>query len=298
MGFIYVIIGLVAFVTLYDYVTSKSWQQITSSNRNELVFGHRNRGYGAYVLRTYYEKRMLLITFILLIVLTAVFGVYFYIRSLPVEKEDTNKMMGEMVSMDMMKPKKEATPPPPPPPPPPPKETPPPVKTVAFPPPIVSDRDDEEPIEIPDENTNVGKETKDGVDDPFAFNPDDEEGTPEFKENKVVEQKIEPYTFVDEEAEYPGGFAGVMQFINDNYKYPDIAREMQIQGKLYVRFVVNTDGTVSDVSIEQKMVPSCPECDSEALRVIRKLNGWKPGKIAGRSVPQWYVLPISLSLGN
>ena len=69
---------------------------------------------------------------------------------------------------------------------------------------------------------------------------------------------------------------------------------MQIEGKLYVRFVINTDGTVSDVSLEQKMVPSCPECDTEALKVIRKMNGWTPGKIGGKPVAQWYRLPISL----
>ena len=106
----------------------------------------------------------------------------------------------------------------------------------------------------------------------------------------------EPYTYVDVEAEYPGGFAQLMQFISENYNYPDVAQKNHIEGKLYVRFVVNEDGTVSDVSLDQKMVPSCPECDTEAIRVIRKLNGWTPGKIAGKPVRQWYIIPISLSL--
>lgn len=105
-----------------------------------------------------------------------------------------------------------------------------------------------------------------------------------------------PYSFVDEEAEYPGGLVGIMQFVGENYIYPDVALENQIEGKLYVRFVVNTDGTVSNVSIEQKMIPSCPECEKEAIRVIRKMNGWKPGRVAGKRVPQWYIIPISLDL--
>jgi len=171
---------------------------------------------------------------------------------------------------------------------------PPPVKTVTYPPPIVSDRKDEKMIEIPD-SSNLGKETKEGI-DPFAIQSEDEWAMPEFKENKVLENNEQPYTFVDEEAEYPGGFAQIAQFISNNYNYPDIAREMGIQGKIYVRFTINTDGTVSDVSIEQKMVPSCPECDAEAIRIIRQLNGWSPAKVAGKKVPQYYILPIQLSL--
>jgi len=61
MGVTVAIILLVAFVTLYDYFTSKTWQQVTSSNRNDLVFENRNRTYGAYVLRRDYDKRLMTI---------------------------------------------------------------------------------------------------------------------------------------------------------------------------------------------------------------------------------------------
>jgi protein TonB len=285
MEVIIAIIVLVAGITLYDYFTARSWQQVTSEIRNEIVFDGRNREYGAYILRTEYDKRLMLIMFSLLAVIGLSYGTYIVIKNLPEEKlppppVDTSQFTVQAPPVE------EDVPPPPPEEPPPPME-----KTVAFTPPIVVDIpvEDQIPIQEDMEDTKASTETNETDNVSFEFQPE----TPQVKE--VEEKEPEIYTYVDEDPEFPGGYAAMMAFIQKNFNYPQVAIENNIQGKCYVKFVVKGDGSVSGVQVERG-IAGCPECDKEAMRVVRMMPGWKPGKVNGKSVSTLYRLPINFAL--
>lgn len=93
--------------------------------------------------------------------------------------------------------------------------------------------------------------------------------------------------------EYPGGINGIMSFLSSNLVYPQEAFENNIQGRVLVQFVVDTKGNVSNVEIREGVHPLLNE---EAVRVVKMLNGWTPGKYQGKPVNVWYVLPVSFKL--
>ena len=106
---------------------------------------------------------------------------------------------------------------------------------------------------------------------------------------------LEVFTVVEEMPEYPGGDKALMEFIAGNIQYPEVARQKQIQGRVIVRFVVNYDGTVGQVMILRGVDPSL---DNEAVRVMKMLPVWKPGKQGGKPVNVWYNIPVTFALGG
>lgn len=285
MEVILAIIGLVAGITLYDYFTARSWQQVTSDIRNEMVFDGRNRSYGAYVLRTEYDKRLMLIMFSLLAFIGLSYGTYIFIKNLPEEKlppppVDTSQFTVQAPPVE------EDTPPPPPEEPPPPME-----KTVAFTPPVVVDIPVEDQIPIQEDMEDTKASTETNETDNVTW-----EVQPEVELVQELEQKEpEIYTYVDEEPEYPGGHPAMAAFLQKNLNYPQVAQDNNLQGKCYVKFVVNGNGSVSSVQVERG-IAGCPECDKEAIRLVKMMPGWKPGKVNGKSVPSWFRLPINFAL--
>ena len=113
------------------------------------------------------------------------------------------------------------------------------------------------------------------------------------KETNLLPEKIDPVFFVEVMPEFPGGELEMMAFLGKNIKYPQDARELGIQGKVYVVFVVNTDGSISDIKISRGVFSSC---DREAMRVVQSMPKWKPGKQNGTAVPVYFNLPISYVL--
>ena len=110
---------------------------------------------------------------------------------------------------------------------------------------------------------------------------------------EVVEKKEEEiFTFVDEEAQFNGSIG---EFIQKKLVYPQTAIELGVQGKCYLKFTVNTDGSIADVHVVRG-VPDCPECDKEATRVIRAMPNWKPGKMNGKEVRTYVQVPINFTL--
>jgi TonB family protein len=101
--------------------------------------------------------------------------------------------------------------------------------------------------------------------------------------------------FVDEEAEFPGGYQAMMAFIYKNLKYPETAIENNVQGKCYLRFVVSLSGTISNITVT-KGVPDCPECDKAAIKVIEAMPNWKPGKLNGLIVSSHCPIPIIFAI--
>lgn len=112
------------------------------------------------------------------------------------------------------------------------------------------------------------------------------------KEEKE-EESAEVFFIVEDMPEFPGGEMALRAYIANAIKYPVIAQENGIQGKVYVTFVVGKDGSVSDAKIARGVDPSI---DKEALRVVNSLPKWKPGKQRGKPVNVSYTVPINFVL--
>jgi periplasmic protein TonB len=99
--------------------------------------------------------------------------------------------------------------------------------------------------------------------------------------------------YVPEKAEFPGGYKEFQKFIRDNYEYPRADRRIGTQGKIMVQFVVEKNGSITDIKILKGLSVSC---DAEAIRVLKKVPAWKPAKQRGRNVRNRITLPIQLKL--
>ena len=107
------------------------------------------------------------------------------------------------------------------------------------------------------------------------------------------EEDTEVFVIVEDMPEFPGGELALRQWISNNVKYPVIAAENGVQGKVYVTFVVDRDGSVTNARIARGVDPSL---DQEALRVVNNLPKWKPGKQRGKPVRVSYTVPINFQL--
>lgn len=104
----------------------------------------------------------------------------------------------------------------------------------------------------------------------------------------------EVFLVVEESAAPQGGMQAFYEFVGKKLKYPAQARRMNIEGKVFVEFVVNRDGSIVDVKAIKGIGAGC---DEEAVRVIQSAPAWKPGKQRGKPVRQRMVLPITFKLG-
>ena len=112
-------------------------------------------------------------------------------------------------------------------------------------------------------------------------------------EAEEEEDEAQVFFIVEEMPEFPGGELALRKFIANSIKYPVIAQENGIQGKVYVTFVVDKDGSISNAKIARGVDPSI---DKEALRVVNNLPKWKPGKQRGKPVRVSYTVPINFVL--
>ncbi|MGV3610581.1 MAG: energy transducer TonB [Fluviicola sp.] len=103
------------------------------------------------------------------------------------------------------------------------------------------------------------------------------------------------YQYVDTSASFPGGMQEMLKYLREHIVYPSSAKEEGISGKVYLRFVVSDTGRISDVEI-LRGIPDCPECDQEALRVVKAMPRWIPGKMGTKSVNMYFTLPIIFKL--
>ncbi len=114
---------------------------------------------------------------------------------------------------------------------------------------------------------------------------------PEIEEEEVVEQEI--FQIVEEMPTFPGGEQKLMEYVVKNVKYPQIAKETGIKGRVFVSFVVEPDGSVSNVKVLRGIGGGC---DEEAMRVVKSMPKWKPGKQRGKAVRVSYMLPVNFQL--
>ncbi len=146
-------------------------------------------------------------------------------------------------------------------------------------------------VEVPDE-----EEIKEDLNLKF-----DVEVTEETKVEEVVVAPVEEkenvdevFSVVEESAEPKGGMPAFYKYVGEKIKYPAQARRMGVEGRVFVQFVVNRDGSIVDVTAIKGIGAGC---DEEAVRIVQSAPPWKPGKQRGKPVRQKMVIPIIFKLG-
>ena len=146
----------------------------------------------------------------------------------------------------------------------------------------------------------VSKSGYDDIEETFTFGKagvDIEKVMPKSVQNIVVEEKAEEdvvFHVSEENPEFPGGVRAMSKFISENLVYPRISRENGSQGRVSLRFIVDKDGSVTNVEV----IKSSGDVylDREAVRVVKSMPKWKPGRQAGKAVKVWFTLPVNFRL--
>ena len=105
----------------------------------------------------------------------------------------------------------------------------------------------------------------------------------------------EVFTIVEQLPSFPGGESAMMEFVYKNIHYPQHEMESGIQGTVFLQFVINREGHIENVKV-LKGIPGGPGCDNEAVRVIKQMPQWIPGKQGGKAVSVAYNLPVRFIL--
>ncbi|WP_448701718.1 energy transducer TonB [Mucilaginibacter sp. AW1-3] len=259
-----------------------------------VVFKGRNQAYGAYELRKENPKntnRALIIAILCFVFVLASPTIWNKIKGF-IPKADEKVKITDVVLM-----------PPPPldkakPPPPPPKEPPKPkVDQVRFPPPVVKPdnevREKDPPTEKELAVADPGQKEQKG-DPNQEVRIDEPVGNADVKNvTEAVDNQV--FTAVEIQPEYPGGEAALGKFLQKNIRYPAIAKENNIQGKVYIQFVVERDGSLTDIKVIRE--PGSGTGD-EAVRVLKISPHWKAGVQNGKPVRVQFTLPVNFSLGD
>ncbi|HZV44419.1 MAG TPA: TonB family protein [Saprospiraceae bacterium] len=270
---------------------STDWQR---KSIDDIVFEGRNKSYGAFLLRRIYDKHMsrAMISGVLffLLVISSPQIIAMIKGFLPEKKEVLTMKEVTLAEPPPIDPKK-------PPPPPPPEVKPPPIKDqIRFVPPVVmrdedvKNEEDPPPIDsLKDKEIAVITMKGDSSGRDASLDEPVEISAPVLEEPK----EEEPFKFVEQMPTFPNGETAMMKYLRDNIKYPNIARENNIEGRVIVQFVVSKDGDIKNAKVVRGIGGGC---DQEALRVVNAMPRWVPGKHNGRSVPVTFTLPILFEL--
>lgn len=257
----------------------------------EVVFANKNKSYGAYELRqqsaSNTAKSLLIASTIFILLFLSPRIAELFKGAEPVEEE----VKQVEVIMQSPPPVNPETPPPPPVQPPPPK-----TDQIKFPPPIVKPDElvrDEEPPTIEDlKKADPGQKTIAG--DPDADVVITTVAGDGPKQAAVVEDtKVYDFTSLEKNPEYPGGIEKFYEYVSKAVKYPQMAQDANIQGKVLLSFVVEKDGSLTDIRVDRKLGGGT---DEEAVRVLKASRKWIPGVQNGKRVRVKYNIPISFTL--
>ena len=136
------------------------------------------------------------------------------------------------------------------------------------------------------------------VDDDIDIDADADQETqiddyvPPVEDDEEVKE-AEIFTVVESMPEFPGGMGALMTYLAKNIKYPPLAKESGIQGKVFINFVVEPDGSISHVKVLRGIGGGC---DEEAVRVVKSMPKWKPGMQRGKPVRVSFTLPVKFTL--
>lgn len=258
-----------------------------------LVFQGKNKEYGAYDLRKTSSQRHLKALLIVMVIVVAGITIPTLVRTVVPEKKVDDIVIGP-VELTNLTTKQEI-----------PEENqikqlenvpPPPVlkASIQFTPPVIK-----EDTEVTQETVTQDELTEKKniaisvatVEGPTTGGTD----IADLEGNKVVVQapKEEIFEHVEQMPMFLGGQDELMKFLVNNIKYPVIAAEQGIQGTVILRFIVGTDGSVSDIQVVRGFDPSC---DKEAKRVLGLMPNWIPGKQNGRAVKVYFTVPVKFRL--
>lgn len=269
---------------------------LVSNEWTDLVFEGRNQAYGAYKLRKGTTKRN-----IWSIIIVAIAAVLLYLgltlqKMVEANREVENTQAVELSALEQKKKeakveKKEVI-----------KVEPEKIvekvkSSVKFTAPVikkdneVKEEDEIKLDEVEKSNKAVGAFTVEGNDEVGGevLKAKEEIATPEppkQEDNKV-------FDVVEQMPSFPGGQGALMKWLSDNIKYPVIAAENGVQGRVIVQFVVEKDGSVTDVNVAKSVDPSL---DKEATRVVKAMPKWIPGKQNGSAVRVKYTVPVTFKL--
>ena len=272
---------------------------LISNEWTDLVFEGRNQSYGAYQLRKSTGKRNLWA-----LIIVAIAAVLLYLGLQLQRMAEANKMVentqaGELAKLNTEK-KKEAK-----------------VEkkeiirqepekvveqvksSVKFTAPVikkdeeVKEEDEIKLDEVQKSDKAVGAFTVEGNDEVggAVLKAKEDIAAPEPPKHVVEETKI--FTVVEQMPMYPGGDAALMGYLRDNIHYPTVAAENGVQGRVVVGFVVERDGSITDVKVLRSVDPSL---DREAMRVVKSMPRWTPGKQNGSAVRVKYQVPVTFRL--
>lgn len=258
----------------------------------EMVFEDKNHQYGAYVLRKDSPKRHLKSIIIAVVFFTLAVSSPVILKTLlPKTKEKMVEVTSlTNVKMENNKKKDENKvldePPPPP------------LKSsIKFVPPVIKPddevSDEDQPktqAELNESKVNISVATVKGTDEENGVDVSELNKNQEIAGDGEVEK---PFLVVEQPPDFPGGDEERVKFLQQNVKFPTMAREAGIQGTVFVTFVVSRSGKISNVKVLRGIGGGC---DEEAIRVMKMMPDWKPGKQNGQAVPVQFNMPIKFTL--
>lgn len=268
--------------------------QLNSEEWCDLVFEGKNKSYGAYELRRNSPKRHLIAFIIVTIATFLAYLIPYFVRLISPAKE--KEVMLEVttlsdITMDTPEQKKEPevihveTPPPP-------------LKsTIKFTPPVIkADEKVNDQDEIKSQEELAQSKLSISVADVKGTDEINGKDIAELRENQqIANEEVEEKVFeVAEQAPaFPGGQAELMKWIQKELKYPSTAAESGIQGRVIIQFIVDKTGNIRDVKVVRTVDP---DLDKEAIRVVKAMPRWIPGKQSGEAVSVRFTLPIYFKL--
>ena len=269
----------------------------------EMVFAGKNKEYGAYQLRKGTSGRNIKALLILVIAAALVGG---FLAWKVIEQKQAEEQQAYMEAMELAKlqqqakkeekkkepakPKIEPK-----------KEIPVARETQKFAAPVikkdelVKEENQVKQMDKLDEKVAVGTENKEGTKDRLAeaVRSDIAVAAPPPPPAPKPEVSNKVFDVVEEMPHFPGGAAALQAFLSSNTKYPVVAQENGVQGRVIVSFVVERDGSITDVRVVRSVDPSL---DREASRVVRSMPRWSPGKQNGSAVRVKYTVPVVFRL--
>lgn len=274
---------------------------LSSKEWCDIIFDHKNKDFGAYVLRKNSIKRHNKAMFIVIIFIVVVFALSFLVTEIQQQiaesrpKDEIEQVMvdietapeeeeEEEVQERIEQPEPEALP----------EEILNTVKVTELL--IAEDEDVTEEDEIKSADELKETETAFGQTN-FDQGTDDRNVVREHKDEVIVEEKKpeveEVFRAVEQMPMFPGGDAALMKYLSSHIQYPTMAMENNVQGRVIVQFVVTKTGKIGEVKVVRSVDR---DLDAEAVRVCKSLPDFIPGKMNGQAVNVWYTLPVTFKL--
>jgi protein TonB len=255
------------------------YRHSTEKRINEIVFENRNKSYGAYVIRREYDVSLIKSFALAMFTLLTLAGVYKLIPPgkteviIPVKTDSTVIIP---VNLKPLEPK------------------------LKLPDKVIQVKQAANPVQPNNSPVVVDSAVKADPTKPVEQAPPQPKpatgaGADTSGHTAGTQPEVKtPYSYgVEHMPEFPGGISALMDYLATHIRYTEMAIAARVNGTLILRFVVGTDGSISDIEVLKKVGSGC---ESQAIGVVKGMPRWKPGEMGGRAVPVYYTLPIRYTL--